>query len=193
METRFSIRSFDSPLSPEAFRKVRRNPIFVILDNLRSAFNVGSIFRTADGVLVSKIYLCGITAHPPNAKLEKTALGVIPFVPWEYRENAEEVISEMHAQGIRVIALETTEESGCIWEYRFPMPVCLILGNEVTGLSPSVLSLADAVVEIPLMGYKNSINVAVAFGIAVYEIQRQNWGPSQQARCVKQHARYWEK
>lgn len=191
METRFSIRSFDSPLSPEAFRKVPRNPIFVILDNLRSAFNVGSIFRTADGVLVSKIYLCGITAHPPHPKLEKTALGVIPFVPWEYRERAEEAISEMKAQGVRVVALETTEQSECIWDYRFPSPVCLVLGNEVTGLSPSVLSLADEVIEIPLMGYKNSINVAVAFGIAVCEVQRQYWGPLQLERCVKYHARYW--
>ncbi len=191
METRFSIRSFDSPLSPDAFQKIPRNPIFVVLDNLRSAFNVGSIFRTADGVLVSKLYLCGITAHPPNPKLEKTALGVIPFVPWEYREKPEEVISEMHAQGIPVIALETTAQSQCIWEYHFPNPVCLVLGNEVTGLSESVLSLVDEVIEIPLMGYKNSINVAVAFGIAVYEIQRQYWGPSQRERCVKQHARYW--
>jgi len=191
METRFSVRSFDSPLSPAMFQKIPRNPVFVILDNIRSAFNVGSIFRTADGVLVSKLYLCGITAHPPHPKLEKTALGVLPFVPWEYRESTEEAISEMQAQGIRVVALETTDQSRCIWEYRFSVPICLVLGNEVTGLSESVLSMADEVVEIPVMGYKNSINVAVAFGIAVAEIQRQHWGPSQVQKCVQHHSRYW--
>jgi tRNA G18 (ribose-2'-O)-methylase SpoU len=174
METRFQVRSFDSPVSPEAFWAIPRFPVSVVLDNLRSAFNVGSIFRTADCTLVEKIYTCGITAHPPNAKLEKTALGTLPFVPWEYKRSAMEALTEVKSKNIRIVALETTNQSRTFWEYRFPLPVCLILGNEALGVSREVLEMADHIVEIPVLGYKNSINVAVAFGIAVYEIQRQH-------------------
>jgi tRNA G18 (ribose-2'-O)-methylase SpoU len=172
METRLRVRSFDSPLSSDAFRSVPRLPVHVVLDNLRSAFNVGSIFRTADCALVEKVYPCGITAHPPNAKLEKTALGTLPFVPWEYGPSAVEAIAGMKSKGIRIVSLETTNRSLSLWEYAFPLPVCLVLGNEAFGVSREVLEMSDEIVEIPVLGYKNSINVAVAFGIAVYEIRR---------------------
>ncbi|MFH1941396.1 MAG: RNA methyltransferase [bacterium] len=175
METKIDVRSFDSPLSIEAFQRIPRCPVFVLLDNLRSAFNVGSIVRTADCALVEKIIFCGITAHPPHKKLDKTSLGALPYVPWEYRKTVAEAATELKEKGIPIVALELTNRSRVIWEYRFPMPLALVLGNEALGVSREVLDLADEIVEIPMLGYKNSVNVAVAFGIAVYEIQRQLW------------------
>ncbi len=185
METRFQVRSFDSPLTPEAFSRIPRCPIFVILDNLRSAFNVGSIIRTADCTLVERIYFCGITAHPPNTKLDKTALGALSYLSWEHRKTVEESVVHLKGKGIPVVALETTDKSRTIWEYQFPLPVGLILGNEALGVSQAALRLVDDVVEIPMLGYKNSINVAVAFGIAAYEIQRQYWNQLAQNRQLK--------
>jgi tRNA G18 (ribose-2'-O)-methylase SpoU len=149
--------------------------VTVILDNLRSAFNVGSVFRTADGALVEKVVTCGYTAHPPHAKLEKTALGTLASVPWEHRPSAADAARDMRGRGVPVVALETTSRSCPLWEFHFPLPVCLLLGNEALGVSPEALALADEIVEIPCFGYKNSINVAVAFGIAAAEIMRQHW------------------
>lgn len=176
METKLNVRSFDSPFGPEEFKKIARRPVFAILENLRSAFNVGSIIRAADCALVQKVYLCGITAHPPHKKLEKTALGALSYVPSEYKSNAMDAVIELKEKGISVVALELTNRSRVIWEYRFPLPVGLVLGNEALGVSQEVLALVDEIIEIPMLGFKNSINVAVAFGIAVYEIQRQYWG-----------------
>lgn len=175
METRFSVRSFDSFLSPSEFERIPRHPIFIVLDNIRSAFNVGSIIRTADCALVEKVYCCGITAHPPHKKLEKTSLGALPYVPWEHKTTVTEALSELKEMGIPIVALELTNRSRVIWEYPFPLPVALVLGNEALGISHEALQLADAIIEIPMLGFKNSINVAVASGIAMYEIQRQYW------------------
>ncbi|HDQ44984.1 MAG TPA: TrmH family RNA methyltransferase [bacterium] len=175
METRLQVRSFDSRLSPEEFREVPRNPVYPILDNLRSAFNVGSVIRTADCILAEKICLCGYTAHPPHKKLDKTSLGALPYVPWAYYETTSEAIRVYKDLGVPVVALELTNRSRLIWEYRFPLPVALVLGNEALGVSHEALAVADDILEIPMLGYKNSINVAVAFGIAAYEIQRQHW------------------
>lgn len=175
METKLKVRSFDSPLSIEEFEKIPRRPIYAVLDNLRSAFNVGSIIRTADCALVEKVYCCGITAHPPHKKLDKTSLGALPYVPLEHRETALEIVSELKEKEVAVYALELTNKSRVIWDISFPLPVAVVLGNEALGVSEEVLHLADEIVEIPMLGYKNSINVAVAFGIAVYEIQRQYW------------------
>ena len=175
METKLEVRSFDSPLSIEEFEKIPRRPIYAILDNLRSAFNVGSIIRTADCALIEKVYCCGITAHPPHKKLDKTSLGALPYVPWEHRETTIEVVSELKEKGIAIYALELTNKSRVIWDVSFTLPAAVVLGNEALGVSKEVLHLADEIVEIPMLGYKNSINVAVAFGIVVYEIQRQYW------------------
>ena len=175
METKFNIRSFDSHLSPEHFKTIPRHPVYVVLDNLRSAFNVGSIVRTADCALVQKIYFCGITAHPPHKKLEKTSLGSLSYVPWEYKNSAVTAIHELKHKGIEIVALELTTQSQLIWNYSFSLPVALVLGNEALGISNEILELADAIVEIPVLGFKNSMNVATAFGIVVYEIQRQFW------------------
>ena len=165
----------DSHLSPEQFEDVPRRRVIAILDNLRSAFNVGSIVRTADCALAEKVVFCGITAHPPHKKLDKTSLGALPYVPWEYRERVVDAVMDVKRQGIPVVALELTNRSRVIWDVEFPDPVALILGNEALGVSQEALDLADEIVEIPMMGYKNSINVSVAFGIVMYQIQRQQW------------------
>ncbi len=185
METKYDIRSFDSTLTPEDFSKIPRCPITLILDNLRSAFNVGSIIRTADCTLVEKIYFCGITAHPPHKKLDKTSLGAMPYVPWEYKKQVTEAVSELKEKGIPIVGLELTNCSQLIWDYLFPLPVGLVLGNEALGVSREALSLADDIVEIPMLGYKNSINVAVALGVALYEIQRQYWDRFQKGSRIR--------
>jgi len=175
METQFEVRTFDSHLSPEAFQSIPRFPVSVVLDNLRSAFNVGSIIRTADCALTDTIYCCGITAHPPHKKLEKTSLGALSYIQVEHRPSAYQAALEIKEKGIPIIALETTNQSRLIWKFNFPLPSALVLGNEALGVSQEVLEIADSIVEIPMLGFKNSINVAVAFGIVVHEIQRQHW------------------
>jgi tRNA G18 (ribose-2'-O)-methylase SpoU len=175
METRLQVRSFDSPLSLEEFRRIPRVPVYAVLENLRSAFNVGSIIRTADCALVEKVFFCGITAYPPHDKLDKTALGALPYVPWERRDTSVQCIRELKDKGVRIVALETSNQSRALWEYPVPLPAALVLGNEALGVSEEVLELADDIVEIPMLGFKNSINVAVAFGVVLYEIQRQHW------------------
>jgi tRNA G18 (ribose-2'-O)-methylase SpoU len=175
METKLEVRSFDSPLTPEAFRKLPKRPVTVILDNLRSAFNVGSIIRTADCTRIDRVICCGITAHPPHRKLEKTSLGSLDYVTCEYRKTVMEAVLELKAAKIPVIALELTNRSRILWETQFPEKLALILGNEALGVSQEILREADEIVEIPVLGFKNSMNVAVAFGIVMYEIQRQHW------------------
>lgn len=152
-----------------------RNPVHVILDNIRSAFNTGSIFRTADGGAVEHIYLCGMTAHPPNAKLAKTALGAFDYVPWTYFEKTEDAIRHVRDRGIPVLAVETTPAAVSVYDYPWQQPVAIIFGNEVTGILPEIWQSCDGCVRIPMCGFKNSMNVATAFGIVLYEILR-SWG-----------------
>jgi tRNA G18 (ribose-2'-O)-methylase SpoU len=173
MEIRFKVRSFDSPLSPLEYGQLPKTPVTVILDNLRSAFNVGSIFRTADAARIAKIIPCGYTAHPPHHKLEKTALGTEQFVTNEYIKDPVEAVRAVKSQGIRVVAMETAENAVNYTEYAFPRPVCLVLGNEALGISREVMQEVDDAVQIPVFGFKNSLNVASAFAIVVYEVLRQ--------------------
>jgi tRNA G18 (ribose-2'-O)-methylase SpoU len=173
METHFKIRRFDSPLSPEEFRKLPRQPITVVLDNLRSAFNVGSIFRTADSALCEKLLLCGITAHPPHLKLQRTAMGALDYVPWEYYKHTEDAVGSLKERGVSVVCLELTDVSSLYWEVKYPQPLCLVLGNEALGISRKVLERADYMVHIPMKGFKNSINVACAFSVVLFEVIHQ--------------------
>lgn len=145
-----------------------------ILYNIRSAHNVGSIFRTADGAGVSKIYLCGYTPTP-NARnvgkdIAKTALGAETFVPWEKYTQATRLIKKLKKEGIHIVALEQTSKSILYTKWRPKFPLCLIVGNEITGISKSILKLANTVIQIPMHGKKESLNVSVSFGIAAYDI-----------------------
>ena len=155
---------------PEKRPPVARRPVQVVLDNIRSAYNVGSIFRTADAGAAAHMHLCGMTAHPPHRKLEKTALGDFEYVPWTYYERNRDCVDALKAQDIPVVALEVTADAVPMHQFDWPRPVAVVLGNEVNGVNERVLRRADAVVYIPMMGYKNSINVATAFGIVLYHI-----------------------
>ena len=146
---------------------------YLVLDNIRSAFNVGSIFRACDACGVGKICLCGITASPPNSKLDKTALGATGFVPWEYYRSTHEALDRLKDEGIPVVGVEVRPESVPLWEFRFPEKVGIVLGHEVWGVSDDVLARADELVHLPMMGIKNSHNVATACGIVLFEALRQ--------------------
>ncbi|HQK63687.1 MAG TPA: RNA methyltransferase [Candidatus Staskawiczbacteria bacterium] len=143
---------------------------YVICDNIRSLENIGSIFRTADALGVTKIYLCGICGTPPNPKISKTALGAEKNIPWEYVKQTGRLIDKLEKQGIETVALEQDKNSIDYAKYRPNFPVALIVGNEVKGVSPKILQKCDKIIELPMVGKKESLNVSVAFGIAGYEI-----------------------
>ena len=172
MSINFEIRNKDKKISASFFQK-KRLPVTCILDNVRSAFNVGSIFRTADCVCLEKLYLCGYTPCPPNEKLDKTALGAVDYVPWEYNNDTLSVVKYLKKSGVYTVAFETTSKSVDFFDFDFPKPTALIFGNEKQGIEKELLAEADIVLEVPAWGIKNSINVANVFGIVVYEIVRQ--------------------
>ncbi|RKY89305.1 TrmH family RNA methyltransferase [candidate division KSB1 bacterium] len=150
-----------------------RFPIFVLAENIRSLYNVGAIFRTSDAARIKKLFLCGFTGTPPRNEISKTALGAEHSVPWEYQKSAVEVIQQLKSQKIHIVALEHTDCSSLYYETQFTFPLCLVIGNEVEGISDAIVTMADQAVQIPMYGIKQSLNVAVAYGIAVYEILRQ--------------------
>ena len=172
--------------SPDEFALLPRHPIHVVCDDVRSLLNVGLIFRLCDAARVERLYLCGITGYPPipddprppwvaeraGRVIAKTAIQTVPYVPWAYRPSALAVVEELKPSGVQIVALEQTTRSvpyTCV-DYRFP--VCLVLGHERRGVETTALDLADAVVDIPMWGMGNSLNVATSFSICVYEILR---------------------
>lgn len=157
-------------LSRETLKNTVRFPIFTVLDNIRSLYNVGSIFRTADAVRLGKLYLTGITGCPPRKEIDKTALGAVETVPWEYRTDALSLIRELKEQGTHMVVLEHTSESVPYTQFKPRYPVCLIVGNEVFGVQDNLVDLADTALEIPMYGNKQSLNVTIAFGIVIYHL-----------------------
>lgn len=152
-----------------------RFSLTVVLDNIRSSHNVGSIFRTCDGLGVEKLFLCGITAYPPNDKVAKAALGAEETVNWEHTRDVAAVVAQQKERGYHIILLEQTDESIALDQCVLPeKPMCLVIGNEVEGVSEDVLPLADTAVEIDMIGVKNSLNASVAFGIAGYYLKYLN-------------------
>ena len=150
-----------------------RFPIYVVAENIRSLYNVGAIFRTSDAARIQKLFLCGFTGTPPRNEISKTALGAEHSVPWEYRKSAVEIIQQLKSQKVHIVVLEHTDCSSLYYQTQFTFPLCLIIGNEVEGISDSVVAMADQAIQIPMYGIKQSLNVAVAYGVAVYEILRQ--------------------
>lgn len=142
-----------------------------MLNNIRSLYNVGSIFRTGDGAGVEKIYLCGITGQPPNEMISKTALGAEEQVEWEYCEDILPLIDRLKNQGYKIVLLEQMDNSRLYEEYLPDSPVCLILGNEIDGITEEIVDYCDDAIEIEMMGLKNSLNVSVAFGIIAYHFK----------------------
>lgn len=145
---------------------------YSLVENVRSLYNVGAIFRTADGAGVNKVFLTGITGKPPHKEIRKVALGAEENVPWEYVKEPVELIIKLKSENICIVVLEYTESSVLYDEITYEQPLCLVIGNEYHGVSPEVLKEANMVVHIPMHGKKVSLNVSVAFGIAAYQIKK---------------------
>ncbi len=176
IETHYEVRSRDSTLSPEEFRCLPRRPVYLVLDNLRSAFNVGAIFRLADAARAAAVITCGYTAHPPHPKLEQTSLGTHRSVPWHHCPQTLDAVRQLHQSGVQVLAVETASPATPFHRFDYHLPVGLVFGNEALGVEPAVLAACAGVIEIPVAGYKNSINVATAAAIVLYELlRRQGW------------------
>jgi 23S rRNA (guanosine2251-2'-O)-methyltransferase len=160
-------------MTPEKYKQVSKIPLVVVLDNVRSQHNVGSVFRTADAFRVENIYLCGITATPPNKEIQKTALGATESVDWKYFDKTADAIKLLKENGFTVIAIEQTHNSLDIsaknW-FSSDERLAVVFGNEVFGTSDEVLDLCDRSVEIPQFGTKHSLNVSVCAGIVLWEI-----------------------
>ncbi|MBD3334198.1 MAG: TrmH family RNA methyltransferase [Candidatus Eisenbacteria bacterium] len=150
-----------------------RLPFYVVLDNIRSVYNVGSIFRTSDALRLSHLYLCGMTAYPPHPKLDKTALGAAGHVPWSHAADAVSVVRDLQERGIPIWACETGPGADDYLGAEFPAPAAFVFGHEVAGVSPAVLELAERRIAIPMGGFKASLNVATAYGVILFEGMRQ--------------------
>ncbi|OIP02819.1 MAG: RNA methyltransferase [Bacteroidetes bacterium CG2_30_33_31] len=155
----------------DEFKKSKKIPLTIILDNIRSLSNVGSVFRTSDAFLVKEIILCGITAKPPQKEIQKTALGATDSVDWRYFESTFDAVKELQSKGTVVWAVEQAEEK--LWANSFDLPkkdLALVFGNEVKGVSEEVMSIVDDCVEIPQFGTKHSLNISISAGIMIWEI-----------------------
>ncbi len=181
-ETNFEVRSYDTSLSPEEYRALPSMPIYVILDNLRSAFNVGSIFRICDTLRVRGLFLCGYTATPPHVKLDKTSLGTTDYVPWKKFTTAIDAIEWCRQQHVTVYASETTSVSQPFCNIEYPSPCAFVFGNEALGVSRDALERCHAMIEIPTYGFKNSLNVATACAVithtAAHRIKPESFYPT---------------
>jgi tRNA G18 (ribose-2'-O)-methylase SpoU len=161
-------------LSRAEFKQVKKIPLIVVLDNVRSLHNVGSVFRTSDAFLVEAIYLCGITATPPHAEIHKTALGAEDSVAWKYFEKTADAVEELKRQDYRIAAVEQAESSISMENLALKdEKYAVIFGNEVKGIDQEVMNLCDSCIEIPQFGTKHSLNVSVAAGIVIWEISRR--------------------
>ena len=154
----------------ETFKNSKKTPLIVILDDIRSLNNIGSVFRTGDAFLIERIYLCGITACPPHKDIHKTALGATDSVAWEYRENAVDLVKELQNDGVVVAAIEQADQSTFLQDVSIDSNkrYALVLGNEVKGVNQEIVSQADLVVEIPQLGTKHSLNVSVSAGVLLW-------------------------
>lgn len=147
-----------------------RLPVVAVLENIRSLYNVGSMFRTADGAGIEKLYLTGYTGYPPRKEIDKTALGSTENVPWEHNTDTIAVLRQLKAQGYQLVVLEHTDASVMYTDAEFSFPVCIVLGNEVEGVTPEAVEMCDLAIEIPMRGVKQSLNVAVACGVVLYYV-----------------------
>lgn len=161
-------------LSVAEFKETDKTPVTVILDNIRSLNNIGSVFRTADAFAINKIYLCGYTAQPPHREIQKTALGATDSVTWEHKEHAVDLVNELKANGTAVYAIEQTENSIMLNQFETPTkPIAIVMGNEVQGVQQEVIDACDGVIEIPQVGTKHSLNISVSCGIVLWDLFRR--------------------
>ncbi len=158
--------------SVEAFKESEKTPIILVLDDIRSLHNIGSVFRTADAFLIEKIYLCGITATPPNKEIHKTALGATETVAWEHRDNVLEVIQTLKKEKVMTLAIEQVESAIFLQDFEVEKnkKYALVFGNEVYGVSQEAVAICDGCIEIPQLGTKHSLNISVSAGIVVWDL-----------------------
>ncbi len=161
-------------ISPEEFKQSEKTPVIAVLENIRSAYNVGSVFRTADAFLLEAIYITGYTCTPPHKEIKKTALGAEDTVEWKHFTNAAEAIAQLKANGYKVYAVEQIVNSLMLHEVAFTPTekVAVIFGNEVSGVELETIKLCDGCIEIPQFGTKHSLNIATAAGVVLWEIVR---------------------
>jgi 23S rRNA (guanosine2251-2'-O)-methyltransferase len=159
-------------LSTEEFKSAEKTKVVIILDNIRSMHNVGSVFRTSDAFAVEKIILCGITARPPHRDIEKSALGATASVVWEYEESTLEAVQKLKEKGYQIISIEQTENSHTLedFEFSYHQPYAIIFGNEVDGVQQEVINQSNHCIEIPQFGTKHSFNVSVTAGIVMWQV-----------------------
>ncbi|RAJ14660.1 RNA methyltransferase [Olleya aquimaris] len=159
-------------LSIDDFKTAKKTPIVIVLDNIRSLNNIGSVFRTSDAFLVEKIYLCGITATPPHKDIHKTALGSTDTVAWEYVENTLDLVKKLKADGCKVISIEQAENATMLDNFNVETDTkyALVFGNEVKGVAQNVVTASDMVIEIPQFGTKHSLNISVSCGVVVWDV-----------------------
>ena len=156
-------------ITVDEFKKTKKHPIIVILDNIRSAHNVGSIFRTCDAFLIKKIYLCGITPQPPSNEIRKSALGATNSIEWSYEKDTKDVIKLLKQEGYHIVGVEQAEDSTKLEEFNTDNPTALIFGHEVDGISQEIINICDDIVEIPQYGTKHSLNISVCAGLVIYK------------------------
>tara|TARA_B100000614_G_scaffold49713_1_gene42731 strand:- start:541 stop:1074 length:534 start_codon:yes stop_codon:yes gene_type:complete len=161
-------------ISIDEFKSSNKIPITIVLDNVRSALNVGSIFRTADAFIIEKIILCGITAKPPNKEIRKSALGSSKSVDWIYHSNTANAIDELKKENYYIISVEQVKKSTSLNNYKIKKtPIALIFGNEVDGVSQEIINMCNEVIEIPQFGTKHSLNISVSAGIVIWDLYKK--------------------
>lgn len=159
-------------LNADEFKSAKKTPLVIILDDIRSLNNIGSVFRTSDAFLVEKIFLCGITATPPHNDIRKTALGSTETVDWEYVEHTIELVEKLKTEGVKIISIEQAERATMLSDFQPEknQKYALIFGNEVKGVAQNVVNASDIVIEIPQYGTKHSLNISVSCGVVVWDL-----------------------
>tara|TARA_B100000809_G_scaffold71630_1_gene69247 strand:- start:2605 stop:3144 length:540 start_codon:yes stop_codon:yes gene_type:complete len=159
-------------ISVDEFKSTEKTPIIIVLDNIRSLNNIGSVFRTADAFLIEAIYLCGITATPPHREIQKTALGATETVLWKHFKTTSEAIAELKENNYKIASIEQTENSTMLNDFKLNQneKLAVIFGNEVKGVEQSAIDLSDAVIEIPQYGTKHSLNISVSCGVIIWDL-----------------------
>jgi tRNA G18 (ribose-2'-O)-methylase SpoU len=159
-------------ISVDEFKNVSKTPLIVVLDNIRSLNNVGSVFRTSDAFLIEKIYLCGITATPPNKEIHKTALGATESVAWEYVKDTLELVEKLKSDNVKILSIEQAENSTMLNEFtpESNQKYAVVMGNEVKGVQQEVVDASDVCVEIPQLGTKHSLNISVSCGVVLWDL-----------------------
>ncbi len=164
---------FQATVAGAIYEAFERLPVSVLLDNVRSLYNVGAFFRTADAAGIEKLHLCGITGFPPKRAITKTALGAEECVPWEHSWDAAAALLQIRGRGSEIAAVETTVHALDLFDWKPRFPVCVIFGHEVDGIRPELSAMCDTHVRIPMLGAKHSLNVATAGGVVIYELLRK--------------------